>query len=200
MWLTDVPDEESGRVCGGALIAADVSDCRIVEKAKATAFAIGAVIAIVMMVIIPKAVMPALGVAPGGKQESIPFAIQQVAHDVKYNSEDMTQQEKKLISDFLTIDYKKIPKAYDPQIADPVKGTSLKDPDLFSDFMKLWLKKTVEHPIGHLESWMGLVRGWFSFSNNDGSQAIWWFALNLHGIMIRFLEYVPQWPLKAKQK
>ena len=84
------------------------------KKAKATAFAIGAVIAIVMMIIIPKAVMPALGVAPSGKQESIPFAIQQVAHDVKYNSEDMTQQEKKLISDFLTIDYKKIPKAYDP--------------------------------------------------------------------------------------
>ena len=46
------------------------------KKAKATAFAIGAVIAIVMMVIIPKAVMPALGVAPSGKQESIPFAIQ----------------------------------------------------------------------------------------------------------------------------
>lgn len=76
MWLTDVPDEESGRVCGGALIAADVSDCRIVEKAKATAFAIGAVIAIVMMVIIPKAVMPALGVAlvVSRKASRLPFS------------------------------------------------------------------------------------------------------------------------------
>ena len=169
------------------------------KKAKATAFAIGAVIAIVMMVIIPKAVMPALGVAPSGKQESIPFAIQQVAHDVKYNSEDMTQQEKKLISDFLTIDYKKIPKAYDPQIADPVKGTSLKDPDLFSDFMKLWLKKTVEHPIGHLESWMGLVRGWFSFSNNDGSPSDMVVCTESAWYYDPILEYVPQWPLKASR-
>lgn len=152
-----------------------------------------------MMVIIPKAVMPALGVAPGGKQESIPFAIQQVAHDVKYNSEDMTQQEKKLISDFLTIDYKKIPKAYDPQIADPVKGTSLKDPDLFSDFMKLWLKKTVEHPIGHLESWMGLVRGWFSFSNNDGSPSDMVVCTESAWYYDPILEYVPQWPLKASR-
>ncbi|WP_449236715.1 DUF6020 family protein [Bifidobacterium angulatum] len=167
------------------------------KKAKGIAFAIGAVIAVIMMVIIPKAVMPALGVAPGGKQESIPFAIQQVAHDIKYNSDDMTPQEKKLVSDFLTIEYKKIPQAYDPQIADPVKGTSLKNPDLFSDFMRLWLKKTAEHPIGHLESWMGLVRGWFSFSNNDGSpdnmvvctESAWYYK--------PILKYVPQWPLKS---
>ena len=64
------------------------------KKAKSVAFAIGAVIAIIMMVIIPKAVMPAFGVAPGGKQERIPFANQQVAHDIKYNREDMVFETK----------------------------------------------------------------------------------------------------------
>lgn len=46
------------------------------KKAKATAFAIGAVIAIVMMVIIPKAVMPALGVAlvVSRKASRLPFS------------------------------------------------------------------------------------------------------------------------------
>lgn len=169
------------------------------RKAKAIAFALGVVIAVVMMVIIPKAVMPTLSVVPGGKQESIAFAIQQVAHDVKYNSEDITPQEKKLISDFLTIDYKKIPKAYDSQIADPVKGTSLKNPDLFSDFMKLWLKKTVEHPIGHLEAWMGLVRGWFSFANNDGSPSNMVVCTESAWYYDSILKYVPQWPLKASK-
>ena len=169
------------------------------RKAKAIAFALGATVAIVMMVIIPKAVMPALGVAPGGKQESIAFAIQQVAHDVKYNSADITPQEKKLISDFLTTDYKRIPKIYDSQIADPVKGTSLRNPDLFSDFMKLWLKKTVEHPIGHLEAWMGLVRGWFSFSNNDGSPSNMVVCTESAWYYDPILKYVPQWPLKASK-
>ena len=143
--------------------------------------------------------MPALGIAPGGKQETIPFAIQQVAHDVKYNNKDITPQERKLISDFLTIDYKNIPAAYDPQIADPIKGTSLRNPELFNDFIKLWLKKTAEHPIGHLEAWMGLVHGWFSFSNNDGSpndmvvctESAWYYE--------PILKYVPQWPLKANR-
>ena len=167
------------------------------KKAKVIAFAIGAVIAIIMMVIIPKAIMPALNIEPGGKQESIPFAIQQVAHDVKYNGEDMTPQEKKLVSDFLTIDYKKIPEAYDPQIADPVKGTSLKNPALFGDFVKLWLKKTVEHPVGHLESWMGLVRGWFSFSNNDGTPSYMVVCTESAWYYDPILKYVPQWPLKA---
>ena len=169
----------------------------ISKRAKAVAFAIGAVIAIIMMVIIPKAIMPTLNIEPGGKQESIPFAIQQVAHDVKYNGEDMTPQEKKLVSDFLTIDYKKIPEAYDPQIADPVKGTSLKNPALFGDFVKLWLKKTIEHPVGHLESWMGLVRGWFSFSNNDGTPSYMVVCTESAWYYDPILKYVPQWPLKA---
>lgn len=169
----------------------------ISKKAKVIAFSIGAVIAIIMMVIIPKAVMPALGIEPGGKQESIPFAIQQVAHDIKYNDEDMTLQEKKLVSNFLTIEYRKIPEAYDPQIADPVKGTSLKDPALFGDFIKLWLKKTVEHPIGHLESWMGLVRGWFSFSNNDGTPSYMVVCTESAWYYDPILKYMPQWPLRA---
>lgn len=169
------------------------------KKAKTIAFAIGTAIAVVMIIIIPKTVMPTLGIAPGGKQETIPFAIQQVAHDVKYNNKDITPQERKLISDFLTIDYKNIPTAYDPQIADPIKGTSLRNPELFNDFIKLWLKKTAEHPIGHLEAWMGLVHGWFSFSNNDGSpndmvvctESAWYYE--------PILKYVPQWPLKANR-
>lgn len=167
------------------------------KKAKAISFAIGAVIAIIMMVLIPKFVLPALGIESGGKQESISFAIQQVAHDIKYNGNDMTDQEKKLVSNFLTIDYEKIPEVYDPQIADPVKGTSLKDPDLFNDFIKLWLKKTVEHPIGHLESWMGLVRGWFSFSNNDGTPNYMVVCTESAWYYDPILKYIPQWPLKA---
>ncbi len=167
------------------------------KKAKAISFAIGAVIAIIMMVLIPKFVLPTLGIESGGKQESISFAIQQVAHDIKYNGSDMTDQEKKLVSNFLTIDYEKIPEVYDPQIADPVKGTSLKDPDLFSDFIKLWLKKTVEHPIGHLESWMGLVRGWFSFSNNDGTPNYMVVCTESAWYYDPILKYIPQWPLNA---
>lgn len=169
---------------------------KISIKAKALLVSAGLIIAIVMAIVLPHLIMPVLHVAPGGKQESIPFAIQQVAHDVKYNGNNIAPSEKELISDFLTIKYSDIPKAYNSQSVDPVKGTSLRNPELFGDFIKLWLKKTVEHPVGHFEAWIGLVRGWFSFQNIDGSpnnmvvctESAWYYD------PIR--TYIPQWPVE----
>lgn len=169
---------------------------KISTRAKARLASVGLIVVIVMAIVLPHLIMPMLHVVPGGKQESIPFAIQQVAHDVKYNGNDMTPSEKELISDFLTIKYSDIPKAYNSQSVDPVKGTSLRNPKLFGDFIKLWLKKTVEHPVGHFEAWIGLVRGWFSFQNIDGSpnnmvvctESAWYYD------PIR--TYIPQWPVE----
>ena len=156
-------------------------------------------VAVIMLILIPKCIMPALGVEPGGKQESIPFAIQQVAHDIKYNGDDMTEDEKGLVSDFLTIDYSKIADSYDPQIVDPVKGTKLKDEAFFGDFIKLWIKKTVEHPLGHFESWIGLVKGWFGFQNNDGSPNYMVVCTESAWYYDPIMKYVPQWPVKASK-
>lgn len=169
---------------------------KVSARAKALLASAGVIIAMVMVVVLPHLIMPALHVEPGGKQESIPFAIQQVAHDVKYNGDDMTASEKRLVSDFLTIKYSDIAKAYDPQIADPVKGTSLRNPMLFGDFIKLWLKKTVEHPIGHVEAWVGLVRGWFSFQNTDGSPNYMVVCTESAWYYDPIRSYIPQWPVK----
>lgn len=169
------------------------------KKAKAILISVGMAVAVIMLILIPKCIMPALGVEPGGKQESIPFAIQQVAHDIKYNGDDMTEDEKGLVSDFLTIDYSKIADSYDPQIVDPVKGTKLKDESLFGDFIKLWIKKTVEHPLGHFESWIGLVKGWFGFQNNDGSPNYMVVCTESAWYYDPIMKYVPQWPVKASK-
>ena len=83
-----------------------------------------AIVSAIILVIIPKTVLPALKIQPGGAQETIPFAIQQVAHDVKYGADEMSDEDRQLIEDFLTIPYAEIDDAYDPVIADPVKGTS----------------------------------------------------------------------------
>ena len=109
----------------------------------------------------------------------------------------MSDKDRQLIDDFLTIPYAEIGDAYDPVIADPVKGTSLDNPDLMGDFLVLWLKKTVEHPIGHLESWMGLVRGWFGFRNNDGSPNYMVVCTESAWYYDPITEVIPQWPVKA---
>lgn len=154
-------------------------------------------IAAVMLVVLPRFVLPALQIEPGGKQENISFAIQQIAHDVKYDDAEISDEDRQLISDFLTISYDSIPEAYNPVIADPVKGTSLKNPELMGDFIKLWLRKTVEHPLGHLEAWMGLVRGWFSFQNNDGSPNYMIVCTESAWYYDPITKVIPQWPTEA---
>lgn len=170
---------------------------KLSRRAKITMIACGALIAMMMMVVIPHVLMPSWGVVPGGKQEGIAFAIQQVAHDVTYDADAMTAQEKKLVSSFLSVEYHTIPSRYNPQIADPVKGTSLRDPSLMGDFMGLWMRKTLEHPLGHLEAGLGLIKGWFSFRNNDGSPNYMIVCTESAWYYDPILEYVPQWPIRA---
>ncbi|MBS5450347.1 MAG: hypothetical protein KHZ24_03925 [Coriobacteriia bacterium] len=124
---------------------------------------IGALLAVVMLVVFPRLVLPALDVEPGGKQESLAVPIQQVAHDVKYYGDEFSDEDKQLINDFLWIDFDDIPSEFDYEIVDPIKDGSLRDDTLIPQFMALWARLAAAHPLGTLEGWMGMEAGWFSF-------------------------------------
>ena len=124
---------------------------------------VGAFLAVVMLVVFPRVVLPALDVEPGGKQESLAVPIQQVAHDVKYYPEDFSDADKQLLNDFLWIDFDDIPSEFDYEIVDPIKDGSLRDDSLIPQFMALWARLALAHPLGTLEGWMGMEAGWFSF-------------------------------------
>ena len=124
---------------------------------------VGAFLAVVMLIVFPRVVLPALNVEPGGKQESLAVPIQQVAHDVKYYPEDFSEADKQLLNDFLWIDFDDIPSEFDYEIVDPIKDGSLRDDSLIPQFMALWARLALAHPLGTLEGWMGMEAGWFSF-------------------------------------
>ena len=125
--------------------------------------------AIAVFYLYPSILLPGLNVAPGGKQEAIAVPIQQIAHDVTYNGENITSKEREIINGVLSCNYEDIPALYNFEIVDAIKGRSVRDESLLPDFIKLWLKKSLEHPLGHLEAWLGLSHGWLSFRNEDGS-------------------------------
>lgn len=133
------------------------------RKAGAQAFSVVAIVGVLVFVVFPKVVLPANSVEPGGKQEMVATLIQQVAHDVVYDADNVTADEQELIDDFLIIDYDKISDAYAWQIVDPVKDRSLNNDSRLGEFVLLWAKKTIENPLGHLEAWLGLVDGWITF-------------------------------------
>ena len=126
-------------------------------------------VALIALVIMPKVVLPAVGVQPGGKQEGIATLIQQVGHDVIHDDGSMSDEDKKIIDGFLSSGYENIPSLYNFEIVDGIKGRSVKDESLYDDFIVLWARKTIENPIGHFEAWLGLTHGWFGFNNADGS-------------------------------
>ena len=135
--------------------------------------ALGAVTLLLTFIIVPKLVMPALGVEPGGKQEALAVPIQQVAHEyVLFDSQDeryadaFSEADVRLLDDFLPIDHESIPEKFDYTIADPIKNGSLDDPSLAGDFMALWARLGTAHPLGHFESWIGMEAGWFSLTKN----------------------------------
>ena len=121
------------------------------------------VTAAITFAIVPKVVLPAAGVLPGGKQEMIAVAIQQVAHDAVFDEGTLSDEDRNLIDNFLPISYNKLSDCCDWQIVDPIKGRSLKDESLVGEFLQLWAKQTIKNPLGHLEAWLGLVDGWISF-------------------------------------
>lgn len=125
--------------------------------------AAAAVVFAIVFIVFPKLILPAFYVQPSGKQEAIATLIQQVAHDVTFNSDDLTSEDRSLIDDFLLVDCDEIPSRYNWQIVDPVKERGLHNDKRMGDFVKLWAKNTLKHPRGHLESWLGLVDGWITF-------------------------------------
>lgn len=126
-----------------------------------------------MLIILPRLVMPALNVEPGGKQEMLAVPIQQVAHEYVLYTEGeegyedaFSEEDEDLLNNFLTISTDEIPSEYDYSIVDPIKDGALGDESLIPEFLQLWWRLGTEHPLGHLEAWAGMEAGWISYSSD----------------------------------
>ena len=131
-----------------------------------------------VFVLVPQ-LYAAANVLPGGKQEMIAPIIQQVAHDVKYSKDEMTNEDLNVIDKFLLTNVCDIPSMYNWGCVDsikdiirypltPVRGVN--DESYFNKFIKLWAVNSMKDPKGHLEAWIGLIDGWITFrTDQDGS-------------------------------
>lgn len=151
------------------------------------------VFCLVVFIIVPKMVLPANNIIPGGKQEAIASLIQQVAHDVKFNRNELSKSDIDLVDDFLLSDSNRIDQVYDWQIVDPVKQRGLKNPNRFMDFLELWGKNSIKFPLGHLEAWLGLVDGWISFHSDKSNNPNYMVVLTYSGWHDSSIKSVSDW-------
>lgn len=142
---------------------------RLGAKLRAMLIGIATALAVIMMAVIPYVVFPALDIQPGGKQEMVPVIAQQLAHDLKDHGDEFTEEDRTIIDGFFEYDSTAMAQRYDPFQADAVKGMYARDESSLTDVLGLWLRKTLEYPLGHLEAWLATSHGWISFRGPSGA-------------------------------
>lgn len=143
-------------------------------------------VAVVMMLVMPLIVFPALDVVPGGKQEARGMLFQQTARFVVQYPDEVTAEERAVID--RVIGYDDLAQRYDPTFSDPVKFgyryDSCTDADLM-EYFGVWLAQGLRHPSAYVEATLATAApyvnlgGVLVFYDNtgdvehDGSPLVW---------------------------
>lgn len=90
--------------------------------------------------------------APGGRQESLGFTMQQVATVLKYDGDSVSQEDREAIERVMPID--QVLKVYDPTFIDPTKNLYEWDASSedVSAYLKAWVHLGLTHPWHYVQS------------------------------------------------
>lgn len=113
-------------------------------------------------------ILPKCNVAPAGKQEMLGFLFQQTARYVTQYPDDVTEEEKEIISN--VIDYERLAELYNPGLSDPVKYTYRQDStsEELSDYMRVWFRMFLRHPGTYVEAVLNNCYGFFYLEQPSG--------------------------------
>lgn len=128
-------------------------------KIKLGVFSFASVVAVYML--FNGVIVPALGVSPGRTEEMYCIPFQQTARYVKEYGNEVTKEEKQVISEVL--DYDKLAESYNPEFVDPVKSLYVKDAsnEDIINYFKVWWQQFLKHPIVYIEATLNGTYGYF---------------------------------------
>ena len=116
----------------------------------------------IWFIIVPKVIYPAANIYPGGKQEMLGTCFQQTARLIRDKEDELTDEEKAIISKVL--DYEIIKNDYAFDSTDQVKATfniHVSKADLTA-YLKFWIKKGFQHPIIYLRAILPICGNFFA--------------------------------------
>ncbi len=119
------------------------------------------------LVVWMRMILPALNVAPGGRQELRGFIFQQTARYMVEYQNDVTEYEKGVISSVL--DYDHWTENYDPTLQDPVKYTFNQSAttEMLNDYYRVWWKMFLRHPDSYIQATLNNTYGFFYINRNS---------------------------------
>lgn len=136
---------------------------------KIAAIVLGGVPYLVVGIIVPTFILPALHIAPGESNEILAVPMQQVANVVHNHKDDLSIAEIDEIQQIYHMDIGQLQDAYCWYKADPIKGQELSSKDEHA-LITTWTKQLVKHPGDMIAGWGGLSVAWFSFNVASGEE------------------------------
>lgn len=122
---------------------------------------------IIINTLINNIIYSVCNIQKGSIREALSIPLQQFARVVKYREQDLSEEEKKLIYNYLPVD--NLGELYNPTLSDPVKGVF--NEEFFEenkiDFIKLWIKLIIKYPFECVESFLCNSYGyWYPEATN----------------------------------
>lgn len=145
--------------------------CFVVKhwSCKIATIVLGSVPYLVVGIIVPTFILPALHIAPGESNEILAVPMQQVANVVHDHKDDLSAAEIDKIQQTYHMDIDQLQGAYCWYKADPIKGQELSSKDIHA-LITTWMKQLVKHPGDMIAGWGGLSVAWFSFNVASGEE------------------------------
>lgn len=145
--------------------------CFVVKhwSCKIATIVLGSVPYLVVGIIVPTFILPALHIAPGESNEILAVPMQQVANVVHDHKDDLSAAEINKIQQTYHMDIDQLQGAYCWYKADPIKGQELSSKDVHA-LITTWMKQLVKHPGDMIAGWGGLSVAWFSFNVASGEE------------------------------
>ena len=145
--------------------------CFVVKhwSCKIATIVLGSVPYLVVGIIVPTFILPALHIAPGESNEILAVPMQQVANVVHDHKDDLSAAEIDKIQQTYHMDIDQLQGAYCWYKADPIKGQELSSKDVHA-LITTWMKQLVKHPGDMIAGWGGLSVAWFSFTVASGEE------------------------------
>lgn len=119
-----------------------------------------------------KCVLPFAGVAEGSIAEGLSIPFMQTARSVCYYSDEMTEEDKRVIDNILKFDT--LAERYNPEISDYVKrdyNENVSKEDIQA-YTKVYWKQFFEHPITYIDAFLNKCYGYF-YPDDKGKIKAW---------------------------
>lgn len=136
---------------------------KFAAKFKAAAVTLAVVLFVIVDMAIPKFAYQHINVVPGTPEAALALPIQMMARAAHDHPGDISDADRDAVDSYIEYSWDQIGRDYDPWLAVPAIGWTVKGKVPISRFAKAWLDVGLRHPDSYLQGFFCLEAGWMTF-------------------------------------